>query len=134
MRRLVYALVGCLALIGAVVVALNVGWNVGGISTCGTAKETALASVDGRFVLVIGISECGRSKRQTTARILSPAGETHMVFLGSAKSEEPILTAQWLGPAKLRLRYLASAQRDFPTGNLGGENWFGEVEVAYGPL
>jgi hypothetical protein len=132
--RIVYLIVGCLAFIGAVVIAVNVGWNVGSISACGAATETAAASSDGKSVLVIGVTDCGGSKKQTMARILSSTGKKYLVFLGSAESAAPILTSKWLSPQKLQLSYSPSAQLKFPTENLDGVNRFGDVEVNYKQL
>ena len=129
-QRLGTLIVGCLALIGGLVIAVNVGLNIGGVDMCGSAKETASVSPDGESVLVIGISECG-SKKQTMARILAPEKKTYLVFLGSAESADPILTAQWLGQNQLQLSYSPSAALKFPPENLEGVNVFGEVEVKY---
>ena len=132
-RRLAILIVGFLALIGAVVIAVNIGVNVGGISACGSAKETASPSSDGESVLVIGVSDCG-SKKQTMARILSSTGKTYLVFLGSAESADPILTPRWLSPRQLELTYSPSANPKFPPENLDGVNVFGDVEVKYKQL
>jgi hypothetical protein len=131
MKRAAYAFVGALAVIGAVVVAVNVGWNMGVLPVCGSPVEKASSSPDGKLVLIVGVANCGRSTVQTEARIVTESGKTYLVFLGSAEAEQPILYPDWIGPTKLRLSYLRSAALRFPVGHLDGLHSFGEVEVTY---
>lgn len=79
MRWAAYALLGTLALIGAFVVAVNFGWNMGAISACGTPSETAASSPDGRLALIVAVSNCGMGNTETKARVVSSSGKTYLV-------------------------------------------------------
>jgi hypothetical protein len=134
MRRAAYVLIGLLALIGAFVVAMNVGWNLGVVPACGTPVETASSSPDGKFVLVVGVSKCGKSRVQTKARVVTASSKEHLVFLGSAESDEPIISPEWISATRLRLRYVSSAEITYPPDHLDALSSFGAVEVSYEPL
>lgn len=131
MKKAAYALIGALAAIGALVVAMNFGWHLGAISVCGTPVETVASSPDGELVLVVGVSNCGKSDTETRARIVSSSGKTFVVFWGEAESNGAILHPEWLSPTKLKLSYSPSTKIRFPIGDLDGLHVFGNVEITY---
>jgi hypothetical protein len=129
-RKVAYVLIGLLALIGAAVLAVNVGWNVGLLPTCGTPLESASAAPDGRTVLVTGVADCG-SKKRTTARLLAPTGKTYLLFTSAPAAEQIALRATWRSSTELELSFSHAAEVEFPADGFEALNVFGETEVRY---
>jgi hypothetical protein len=130
-RRFLLIAVGALALIGAIVVVLNVGVNLGAITSCDPAKESFVVSPDGEHSVILAIEQCGTDRRQLTARLL-PSNDLTPLFSAVAPGSDLELSARWSSASELEIIYPQHINIRHPSRDmLDAQHDYGAVKVRY---
>lgn len=124
-------LIAGLALIGASVIALNVGVNLGMVPVCESPIERAMPSPGGNTTAIFGVANCGSSRRHLTVRLIGNGGGSGSVFSGYTASPNATIEGSWLSLAELEVRYSQGMEVDYPSNGLGAINTHGAVNVTF---
>ena len=124
--------IAALAVVGFVVLAVNVGWNLGVMPICEEAREHSAVSPDGKNVVILGTASCGRDRYHLTARLIGSSDATPL-FSGYATSQDYTIDARWDSASDLKILYAGSVDVQYPSSGLDSAvlNDLGAVHVRY---
>lgn len=130
-RWVVWIVTGALALVGAIVIGLSIGFNTGTLAVCNEAKEQPIVSPNGNDVVLVGLAECG-PENAVTARLLLSDGGTFQIFQGSAPpSDAKMMAINWISATEVEVLFRVGVRVTFPTDGYRGMYGFGPVTVTY---